>query len=76
MATEWSVDAACRDMDPDAFFVPRGSRTMATEAKAICQGCPIRERCLERGLDEPEGIWGGTTPRERREINRMRRQAA
>ena len=29
--------------------------------KAICDRCPVRARCLERYMNEPVGIFGGTT---------------
>ena len=38
------------------------------EAKAVCAQCPVKQQCLEHALefDERHGIWGGTTPTERR----------
>lgn len=46
--------------------------------KAICDGCEYREPCLEVGLSldvsRDCGIWGGTTPRERRTIRAQRRR--
>jgi WhiB family redox-sensing transcriptional regulator len=38
----------------------------------------VREACLEFALEtrEAEGIWGGTTGRERRRILRQRRKTA
>lgn len=37
------------------------------EAKALCQSCPLRRRCLNRAVDRGEqfGIWGGLTATER-----------
>ncbi len=43
-------------------------------AKAICAGCVVKDACLEFGLHQPDGIWGGTTPGERRRIRRRRRR--
>jgi WhiB family transcriptional regulator, redox-sensing transcriptional regulator len=39
-----------------------------SRAKAICERCTIRRRCLDYALasGEPHGIWGGTTEDERR----------
>jgi WhiB family transcriptional regulator, redox-sensing transcriptional regulator len=35
-------------------------------AKAICKGCPIRERCLREAMaGDYWGVWGGTTRMER-----------
>jgi len=39
-------------------------------AKTMCNRCLARDECLEVALEnwEEEGIWGGTTPKERRMI--------
>ncbi len=46
-------------------------------AKQICQACQIRAVCLEQALafKEPDGVWGGMTPSERRSLIRRRRRA-
>jgi WhiB family redox-sensing transcriptional regulator len=38
------------------------------EAKQVCAVCPVTADCLSWALraGEPAGIWGGTTPDERR----------
>ena len=65
--------------DWDTFFPEHNSverrhisdrgRFSSTErrAKAICAGCPVRAQCLDLmySTGEQEGIWGGTTERER-----------
>ena len=33
--------------------------------RLICDKCPVRRECRLAGLGEPEGMWGGLTPRER-----------
>ena len=40
------------------------------EAKALCFRCPYRMRCLEYAINDSslQGIWGGTTERQRRTI--------
>lgn len=38
------------------------------EAKAVCTRCPVRAACLDRGLFEPWGVWGGLTTEERRAL--------
>jgi hypothetical protein len=64
----------CRrdDIDPEVFF--SGDETDRATAKRLCGQCPVRERCLDTALLrlEPEGIWGGATVKERREILRAR----
>lgn len=44
------------------------------EAKAICAKCPYKFQCLEFAVKDNtlEGIWGGTTERERVSIRRMK----
>ncbi len=76
MNATWRNRAACRGIDPDVFFPV--TEEDADEAKAICNACPVREACLEFALAarEKEGVWGGTTERERRRIVRQRRKAS
>lgn len=69
----WRDEAACAQVDPDAFFPERGGSLH--DAKAVCHRCPVRAECLDDALarDEPHGIWGGLSERERR---KLRTQAA
>lgn len=68
----WHLDAACRGADPDLFFPERGESTRA--AKAICAGCPVQSECLDWavGNNEPGGIWGGSSERQRRLLRKVR----
>ena len=78
MITEsWVDDAACREpgIDPELFFPVNESAPPAAQlaaARAICARCPVTEQCLGWALraGEPVGIWGGTTPEERRRTRR------
>jgi WhiB family transcriptional regulator, redox-sensing transcriptional regulator len=67
----WRDQAACRDADPDLFFPDRGYADVS-EAMTICNGCPVREECLDWALkvNEDEGVWGGTTPDQRRVLRK------
>ena len=71
-AESWQMFANCLGVAPDLFFPERGASTK--EAKAVCQGCVVREDCLEYALANGEkfGIWGGLSERERRRIRRQR----
>ncbi|MTA73917.1 MAG: WhiB family transcriptional regulator [Actinobacteria bacterium] len=71
----WQMLSNCLGVDPDLFFPERGASTK--DAKAVCQGCIVREDCLEYALTNREkfGIWGGLSERERRRIRRERAQA-
>ncbi len=76
MNLAWRQRGACRGLDPDIFYP--ASDEEAGEAKAICAQCQVRQACLDFALDtrEAEGIWGGTTARERRRVLRQRRKTA
>ncbi len=78
MSASWHRRAACRGLDAAVFYPATDDEADAAPAKAICAGCPVREPCLEHALAarEREGIWGGTTERERRRIVRQRRKTA
>ncbi|KGI70713.1 transcriptional regulator WhiB2 [Mycolicibacterium rufum] len=67
---QWQERALCAQTDPEAFFPEKGGSTR--EAKRICQGCEVKDACLEYALahDERFGIWGGLSERERRRIKR------
>lgn len=65
VAQSWWSRALCREVGGD-FWYPEFGDT-GINAKRICRRCEVRSECLEYALanDEPEGIWGGKTARER-----------
>jgi WhiB family transcriptional regulator, redox-sensing transcriptional regulator len=71
----WHRAANCRGTDSDLFFLAPGKP--ATEAKALCAGCPVQAVCLEWALEEMVacGIFGGMNDRERRAERKRRRLA-
>jgi WhiB family redox-sensing transcriptional regulator len=81
-ASDWRAASACRDADLDMFFPVAATSTQVSRALRICQGCAVRQQCLDFALrsGEKDGIWGGTTPedrvRARRALTRGRRPAA
>ena len=48
-----------------------------TKAVAICRVCPVQVECLEFAVatGQTDGIWGGTSPSERRRMARQARHA-
>lgn len=78
----WMSDGLCAQVDPDAWFPPKGGNS--TEAKAVCRRCPVIEQCLAHALDlvravgseQTLGVWGGTTESERSILVRDERRAA
>jgi WhiB family redox-sensing transcriptional regulator len=69
----WMRQAACRNSDPELFFPTRGATDTVAAAQAICADCPVWVECLEYGLFERQGIWGGLTDRQRRRLRKIRR---
>jgi len=79
----WVQDAACRDEDPELFFVPDEDEELTTEelqmyedreaaARAICAQCPVDLQCLKTAVEEeePYSIRAATTPPMRKELPR------
>ncbi|MER8042727.1 WhiB family transcriptional regulator [Streptomyces sp. NPDC094032] len=75
---DWREFGLCRQVDPELWWPEKGSSTAA--ARKICTACEVRTPCLDWALETGEpGVWGGTTPNQRKAIRRARsplRQAA
>ena len=69
--TNWRVQANCASgsVDPEAFY-----RSDGTEAKKICELCPVKEPCLQEAIaaDDSWGVWGGMTAIERSRLKKKR----
>ena len=72
---DWRGQARCRGLPTNIFFageLHQGGRRIAVEddVKRICLGCPVRAQCLHFAMksEERHGIWGATTPGERRRM--------
>ena len=77
------LNGDCSGMPTDWWFPPPHQSgevlTNMRAAIAICNGCTIKQKCLEFALDNPslQGIWGATSPRARNNLRVvMRRKAA
>jgi hypothetical protein len=72
---QWSSRAACRDVDPEAFF-PTAQNGAARDrevqrAKAVCAACPVLAQCREWAVETlAYGIAGGLDEDERAELRR------
>lgn len=55
--------------EADDPWFPESARKHQS-SKALCLGCPVKASCLQDALarGEEHGVWGGTTPAERRRI--------
>lgn len=62
----WRMRGACQTVDPETFF-PAPSEP-ADAAVALCRTCDVQGSCLAWALEvgDCHGVWGATTPRERR----------
>jgi hypothetical protein len=73
MTTNWRLNAACADRDPDLFFPTETSMRGYRYARSICESCPVRQACLDEAMAEEAGksqalrfgMRGGLTPAER-----------
>lgn len=75
---EWMRDSACRNVKGYDFFPESMTTTEAARAVALCNSCPVQEACARYAIvNEIEyGIWGGLSPRARREIATSRTRKA
>lgn len=79
---DWQLSGACRSQDPAIFFHPDGERGRARAsreraAKRVCGRCPVLRQCRTQAVaaQEPYGVWGGLTERERAAIIRHTERA-
>lgn len=72
------TDANCRGIDTDLFYPPEtGAHSETQMAKRVCKACVIKDECLAWALKyEHHGIWGGTTPNQRKRLRRSMRVRA
>lgn len=70
----WRRQGLCWGMDPGLWYPTRDDGL--SPAIAVCRSCPVRPECLRYALDnnEDDGIWGGTSARQRRRIRAARRR--
>lgn len=67
-STGWRQLAACRGCNPAMFFPERGDSQGVAKALEICESCPVIAECLNENLFEDDGIFGGTSGRQRRRM--------
>ena len=77
------AQAYCKGADPDGSLFHAPGRSVAQrKAVEMCQACPVRQQCLdwiteiEKDEQDPNcivGVYGGLTPRQRKERKRNAR---
>ena len=72
---EWTLIAACREIDPDIFFPRIRDKRAKKIAVSICNSCPVVSECLRHALQVQsesvfglQGIWGGTNELDRKRM--------
>jgi WhiB family redox-sensing transcriptional regulator len=67
----WREIASCRFTSVSFFPSPEDAEGIG-QAKAVCAQCPVIEECLAYAIEtnQAEGVWGGTTARERVKLRR------
>ena len=74
----WSIPvpdwtgALCADedapIDPELFH----EHDFELAAMRVCEGCPVKQACLDYALEvDASGVWGGTTRAQRRGMRRV-----
>lgn len=79
----WTQLALCREHpDPDSLWFA-ADREGQERAVAICQECPVKDRCLREAVAWASqvrtglaGVWAGRYPSVIRRLDRERRKAA
>lgn len=68
----WARDGACAYAGLAPMFPDPEDHDAEAYAKSLCARCPVVSECLTTALDrnETHGVWGGTTPDERRAMKR------
>lgn len=69
----WRDDARCVGLPNDLFFPEKLNENRFDAALKVCASCPVTDQCLRLviGLDDVDdrwGVFGNTTPRQRRHI--------
>ena len=70
----WRANPAEVAATLDSFYEEEDEEVIAFD-RSICAGCGARAQCLEIALSRNEkyGIWGGTTPAERKGLRQSRK---
>ncbi|WP_327029738.1 WhiB family transcriptional regulator [Micromonospora sp. NBC_01740] len=64
----WRLRGQCLDVNPDLMHPERGDRSGQVVAKAVCNGCPVAQQCLDDAnlTGDFGGVRAGLTGDERR----------
>lgn len=70
---DWMLQGACLESELDFMYVSGQNYQSRIN---VCLNCQVREECLEYALTNrmEDGVWGATTPKQRRVILKMRKK--
>ena len=66
----WQHHAECISHDPDTCYPENDEPHLFAIAKKMCEECPVVGFCLEIGIDDKWGVWGGLDPIERYKLSK------
>ena len=69
----WQHHAACIEFPPDLMFPENDEPHLYAIAKKVFEECPVVGICLEIGINEKWGMWGGLTPDDRYLLTKSQR---
>lgn len=78
-APSFDGSQVCAKVDPELFFPdPTETQERLQQVKPLCDSCAFLAPCLEYALANPsmQGIWAGTSDRERKLMRRRMRRIA
>lgn len=65
---EWISESLCKNRHIDLWYPPLDSdnpEKYYSVAREVCKRCSVWRECLDAGVTETWGMWGGLTPLER-----------
>lgn len=70
---EWKMFGKCLGEDGNIFYPNSAEDTAYDYARTFCRSCPVKEECREYAFatNQEYGMWGETTPEERRALRRQ-----
>lgn len=72
----WQEFAECKAYPHINFYPDLNDLRGILRAKRVCQDCMVSADCLEEAfMKDEQGIWGGTTERDRIRMTQARKQA-
>lgn len=75
----WRDKALCKGKHIDLWYPPLEADNQEeyyAVAREVCHACPVWRKCLNDGMSEQWGMWGGLTPLERTAFSKKPKKTA